>query len=108
MGGVQEIFELSTAEVAVGMAANDAVWAVEMTVMMMVEKVLRKVGWHTMQIAGLGEEDAEQKAVELNSGAVGAAAGARVGTTVDVREFGKFEEEGDQYGKIGRLPEAED
>ena len=55
-------------------------------------------------IAGI-EEDADQKAAEMVLGTAGMPAAI---TVVGLREIGGFGESGDQYGKIGRLPDVKE
>ena len=86
-------------------AADDTGWTAEMRVVVAMKEVVRnaekqivQVAW---QLALLQEEDADKKATKMGSGT------ATI-TVVGLREIGRFGESGDQYGKIGRLPDAEE
>ena len=93
---------------AVDAAADGTGWTAEMIMVVAMEEVVRKAEKQIVQVAVLQEQDADQKAAEMDLGTTGMAVGTTAITVVGMREIGRFGESGDQYGKIGRLPDAEE
>ena len=104
---MQKWFQLAQ-NVAVDAAQDDTEWTAEMRVVVAMEEVVRKAERQIVQVAVLQEEDADQKAAEMDLGTTGMAVGTAAITVVGMRKIGRFGESGDQYGKIGRLPDAEE
>ena len=74
---------------AVGAAADDTGLAAKMRVVVAMEEVVRKAERQIVQVAVLQEEDADQKAAEMDSGTAGMAEGTTLtaATVVGLREI---------------------
>ena len=86
---MQKWFQLAQ-NVAPDAAANDTGWTSEMRMVVAKEEVVRKTERQIVQVAVLQEEDADQKAAEVDSGTAGMAVGTTAITVVGLREIGRF------------------